>query len=296
MYCICMRCFINLPLAWAVADPSWFEWFAAQAKAPEWGLDQESLALPESAYRETARRLREYGLACTVHLPFMGLDPAGPDPEKRREAFETIKRGAQLAERFAARLMVGHPGFTKNRDGTGAFCETLNQAWLERSRVFWNGILEASATPLCLENIYETSPAVLPAILEGLASPRAGICLDIGHWHVFALGVERRDLPVWLKAYAPHIRHLHLHDNHGATDEHLGLGQGGADIGLLLRLLREQGLSPTATLEAHSIKAFTDSDAWFQEHPEEARQVGWTPLQRKDLPFPKTFFQKTPSA
>jgi sugar phosphate isomerase/epimerase len=114
--------------------------------------------------------------------------------------------------------------------------------------------------------------------MEVLETPDIGICFDIGHWHCFsAIRGERQDLDQWIDAFAPRLRHLHLHDNDGSYDAHLGLGQGTIPFDELLRALKARSLFPSTTFEPHTAKALAGTCHWFARRPEAAAQIGWTP-------------------
>ena len=72
-------------------------------------------------------------------------------------------------------------------------------------------------------------------------------CLDTGHFNVFSFA----PLSIWLQELGKYLGHLHLHDNHGKTDEHLPVGCGTFPFAELFETLRVIGARPTVTLEAH---------------------------------------------
>lgn len=95
------------------------------------------------------------------------------------------------------------------------------------------------------------SPDALAAVLDSVRG-EVGILLDTGHLHI-AIHAE------WCREASPQgfIRHLpapvlevHLHDNHGHSDEHLPPGRGTADLAAMLRALGEGGFDGPVTLEA----------------------------------------------
>ncbi len=51
---------------------------------------------------------------------------------------------------------------------------------------------------------------------------------------------------------APYLRHMHLHDNDGVADKHLGLGVGSIPWSELFAGLELLDLAPTFTLEPHT--------------------------------------------
>ena len=75
-----------------------------------------------------------------------------------------------------------------------------------------------------LENMLEHDPAILLDVVAGIGHPAVDVCLDIGHVQANA----RVPVLRWIEVLGNNIGYVHLHDNHGAEDEHLGLGCGDA--------------------------------------------------------------------
>jgi len=89
------------------------------------------------------------------------------------------------------------------------------------------------------------------------------MCFDIGHWFSAADGSRLKNLPRWIAEAAPRLEHLHLHDNHGCDDEHLGMGRGLIDFDEFFALLEAHNLRPGRTLEAHSPDSLDASLQWL---------------------------------
>ena len=102
----------------------------------------------------------------------------------------------------------------------------------------WGGIF----TGCNVENLLEPEPQLLTAIMEAVHDPRLRICLDLGHANTCASALPPED---WLRACAPYLSHVHLHNNQGDRDLHAALFDGVMDIAGLLSLL--EALSPQAT-------------------------------------------------
>lgn len=280
-----MPCFINLPLRWVHDESAWTEWFINGRIAPEFGLDAASLALPDAWHEAHAARFREAGLPSSVHLPFMGVDPGVPDPEKAAAARRALRRGAELARIYGARHMVGHP-YYRLPDQDGA----IDPGWIARSLEVWPDLPMISGSPLFLENTYETSPKPLVDLLEALqakgrSGPGIGVCFDVGHWHAFAKKKRPEELDPWLDAFEPFRMHLHLHDNDGSFDQHLGMGCGDVPFEALFARLAARAKPVTATLEPHDVEALVNSTAWLEAHGAAAKSFGWAPPRLEALPL-----------
>jgi sugar phosphate isomerase/epimerase len=88
----------------------------------------------------------------------------------------------------------------------------------------------------------------LGALLDPL--PGVGLHLDIGHCNLSTIPNNAQDI---LRNYGDRLRHVHLHDNRGGTEDlHLPLGTGTLDVSASLRALKRCGFDGTITLEVFS--------------------------------------------
>ena len=195
---------------------------------------------------DCATQLREHGLSTTLHAPFSGFNPGSSRKRIRNVSLKLADQSLSLAEKLQAKRIIFHPGLTYGSDR-----EKLD-TWLKNSLTFWPEFLARAAEfdcTICIENIYETTPDIFIDLLTAINSPQMGHVLDIGHWNIFATG----KLLEWLNTTAPYLKHLHLHDNHGERDEHLPIGQGYVPFSTLFAWLKTAKVSPTITLENHSL-------------------------------------------
>ncbi|MFH1095639.1 MAG: sugar phosphate isomerase/epimerase [Candidatus Micrarchaeota archaeon] len=88
--------------------------------------------------------------------------------------------------------------------------------------------------------------------------------LDIGH----ASTARGEGFENFYKAFAPRIKHVHLHDNYCQTDDHLPLGAGKMDIEEIVKSLKTK-YDGTITLEVHS------SDRHYLEYSRERLEILW---------------------
>ena len=284
-----MACCVTLPLSWIHEQPLWLEWFTEGRVHPELGLDMESLYLPDSWHESMAERFREARLACSVHLPFLGIDPADSDDAAALAARKHILRGTELAALYGAIHMIGHPWYRPRRPGREN--DAIDGRWMAMSLALWPRIPSVGNAPLFFENTYETGPEALAALAvaaggaKDSGSPAVGVCFDLGHWHAFAGCKREEELLPWLDAYAGLPLHLHLHDNDGTDDQHLGLGRGNVPFAALFALLASRGTDVTATLEPHDVEAFAASIAWLEKHDAIARRIGWQKPRMEAFPL-----------
>lgn len=184
------------------------------------------------------------------HAPFAELCPAAIDPLVREVARRRFLQAAALAKRYGAEKMVVHSGFIP--------LVYYPEWFAPQSAAFWREFLnDVDGLTLCVENVMETSPDALRQIAEQVNDPHLRICFDVGH--AFC---QSGELAPWLDALAPYSSHVHLHNNHGSFDEHLGLPDGTLDMAAVIRQLEALAPQATYTLEVRSARASVE---WLLE-------------------------------
>ena len=266
------RYFVNLNLRVAKAHPELFERHLRQGLGVEVGLDPLLLdAVSIDWHREVARRFAEAGVAATVHLPFFDLQPGSADARIQAASCDRLRSALEIAALYQPERLVGHAAYNRF-----LYIRSFTE-WAERAADTWVKVLAVwpEHAPLCLENTFETDPATVSGAVDALrrrlprqAAGRIGTCFDVGHWYAFAEGKKRGNLDAWLDALASSLLHLHLHDNDGSFDQHLGPGQGEIPFAAIFAGLAARQLSPTATFEPHTPEAFAAALAFAQARPE----------------------------
>jgi sugar phosphate isomerase/epimerase len=214
------------------------------------GTDLDTASLQE--LRGLGRRLADAGLAVTVHGPFHDLNPGALEPLVWQATRQRFLQTLEAAAALQAQLVVFHPGYEHWKYGG------QDHLWLEQNLLFWPLLLvvaRQAGIQIAVENIFETSPATLLALFQAFPQADFGHCFDVGHWQLFA----DTSLADWFAALGPRLLHLHLHDNHGAADDHLPVGEGVIDFAALFSLVRNLPRTPSMTLEAHDQEALQRS-------------------------------------
>jgi sugar phosphate isomerase/epimerase len=200
------------------------EWFKSSA------LEPFSMHAPLYADREMGR----------AGAP--GLNVLHPEKSRRIDAMDEIKRALETAEHIPLRNLVMHLG---ERD----------DAWSPRTIEFALTAIEhlgAFARPLgvrlLVENLLSdaTTPEHLVAILEMGHLGNVGVCLDLGHAHI-TVGTAAA-----IATFGNRIASVHVHDNHGAKDEHLWPGSGTIDWKATADALKALATPPATVLEISS--------------------------------------------
>lgn len=162
-----------------------------------------------------------------------------PEKARRIDAMDEIKRALETAEQIAFRNLVVHLG--EQLDG-----------WSPRTMEYAEVALEhlgAFAAPLgvrlLVENLMSepTTPEHLVTILRLSHLDQVGVCLDLGHAHI-TVGVAEA-----IATFGDRIVSVHMHDNHGAKDEHLWPGDGTIDWTAAISSLKALASPPAAVFE-----------------------------------------------
>lgn len=266
------RYYVNMNLRVADRDPQVWLRHTDGRVPPELGLDPVLMDAKTPAWhREMAARLHEAGLPCTLHLPFFDLQPGSADARIRAASHDRLLAAMETAAIYAPDRLVGHAAYNRF-----LYIRSFPD-WAARSADTWADVLAAwpGHPPLCLENTYETDPATVSGAVAALRQrlpegerKTVGVCFDVGHWFSFAGGKGQGNLDAWIEALTPYLTHLHLHDNDGSFDQHLGPGQGEIPFDALFAGLAARGLRPTATFEPHTPEAFEAALAFAAARPE----------------------------
>ncbi len=255
--------FVNLPLGFIVNHPKYLELFLSRGICPELGMDASSMdSYSLKEHEELGLAFKSKGIKVSMHMPFTDLSPGSMDCYIREASARRLMQGAMLARRYSPGHVIIHSGYRPET------CANCYWQWLENSASTWKTVLGAVPDiPVYLENVYEPEPGPLRDLLNKMDG-RAKFCFDLGHWFSFGRGVKKKNLNTWLESMAPHLGHLHLHDNDGSQDAHLGMGAGDIPFDRFFAGLKTLGLSPTFTLEPHTPLDLEQSMIFMAAHRE----------------------------
>jgi len=249
---------INVPfgLLWERYLPLFLE----QRLNPEIGLDGPSLdRFSRQEFGKVAETLHRAGLKITLHAPFQDLLPGALDRHILAATRARLQEAFDLLDIFHPRTIVCHLGF-ESRHYTG-----VEDRWLAHSLGTWEPLAAQAArfgTLVTLENVYETEPALIRRLFARLTAANIRLCLDVGHLQAFGGG----NFAVWLQELGGLVGQLHLHDNHGAEDEHLALGQGIVPLPQVLSYFAPCQPLPVITLEPHKENSLEPSLQYLARH------------------------------
>ena len=157
---------------------------------------------------------KELGLKCTMlHCSYTEKD--------LNDFWFDNEIGDRVFDSYAEQIRT-HKGLMDNFvvHLNGSFNSPITEFGLTRIKQLLE-ICEECDTNLCIENLY--SDEEIPYIFSNIKHPRLKICFDTGHRNFLTPNFNV------LKDYGKYITVLHIHDNHGKTDEHIVCGEGTID-------------------------------------------------------------------
>ncbi len=197
---------------------------------------------------ETLQQLaKSYNLKYSVHAPFADVNIASQSKTMLEASMKHLKQSLQFANKLDAYLVVFHPG---GRCGISAFYPGAGLKQNTRSIVQLRKWAEELGVKLAMENLPEKygflmkTPQDFKKFFKETDLEDIGIVLDTGHAHL-----EGQIQPL-LRQLPKQIVHIHISDNHGEQDEHLGLGYGTIDWNLFAKDVKAAGFSGTILTEA----------------------------------------------
>jgi len=218
----------------------------------------------EGFYVAVADLQQRLGFTCTVHLPFLWVDPSSLNEPVRRATADCLRQAVALTRPVEVSTYVLHLwGSTTIQIALlladpaqrGAIIGAL-VVGAERSLAEVCRILDPR--DLCVENL-EAPP--LETVLPLIEKYDVGICLDVGHLAYQGVGALE-----FLSLHGDRVREIHLHDaaslavgGRQQVRDHLPLGRGQVDYRALLRRLGETGYDGAVILENNSLADLEES-------------------------------------
>lgn len=176
---------------------------------------------------------QQHGFKLSVHAPHIDVNLASLNRQMRAVSINSLLRSAEWARSLGADVLVIHPGlgvygmsqgswhhgFTSPSGWQECQLELVAEAIDSCARLFPNLIL--AVENMIFPHEFFRTPEDLALLMEKISAPNVGVCLDVGHANAACQS--------WIDFFSvlgERIVHLHIHDNHGAVDEHLPVGQG----------------------------------------------------------------------
>ncbi len=209
--------------------------------------------LDEGLHRLNHQRIRalkevaqSQDLEFTLHSPFAGINIAAPNPVLRKTVLKLLKESILHAHQLDCEMWVFHPGL---RTGLSSFY--LGEDWqlnLDSVRALLR-FARRHDVEIAIENVPEPYPFLMKGVGDFARfyhelGEDVGLTLDIGHANL------NNQIEDFIAHFADRIVHVHVSDNGGDSDSHLGVGYGNIDWERVAELLKETGYSNVIMLES----------------------------------------------
>ena len=200
--------------------------------------------------KRRVKKLRELAETCNldfvVHAPWAGINIATPDPVLRRTVLKRLEKSVVYAGQLGCRLWIFHPG---SRTGLSHFYPKKD----------WKLNLESVRTLLRIarrEDVdvaIENTPEPFPSLMKGVddfhrfyeeLNDDLGMVLDVAHANL------NRQIQDFLTQFSKKIVHIHVSDNDGISDLHLGIGYGNVDWKKFAKLAKTADYGKLVVIES----------------------------------------------
>jgi sugar phosphate isomerase/epimerase len=190
-------------------------------------------------------RIRQsYDKEYTVHAPFVGINISLPPGSLLNATLRRLKNSIVYAAALDCRMWVFHPGM---RTALSMFYPGMDWSRnLESIRLLFRFARDHSVEA-SVENIMEAF--VMKNVDEfkrfyDEIGEDIGLAFDTGHANVVG------ELENFLTSFSDKMVHVHAHDNHGKSDEHLCVGNGNIDWDLVAKHLKRVSFSEAVIVES----------------------------------------------
>jgi len=175
-----------------------------------------------------------YGLKYTVHAPFADINIASPSEPILKTMLKRLEKSIAYASALEAYTWVFHSGL---RTGVSMFYPGMD--WLQNmktSRLLFK-IADNYDVRIAMENTPEPYPFLMKSVEDFTkfyeeVDEDIGFVFDVGHANL------NGQIKRFLTVLADKIVHVHVSDNDGKSDQHLGIGYGNIDWKKVANLLR----------------------------------------------------------
>lgn len=189
-----------------------------------------------------------YNIQYSIHAPYADTNLAADDDLIREWVLKRIRASIRFASEINAECLVIHPGWTT---ATERF--TRGRSWeLNIRSLHWLLRYAGEYGVDCLiENVPNPTPYLLVSIddfdlFEAEMEPPMNYVLDVGHAHL--QGEEYR----FIEKYGYKIKHVHVSDNLGDSDQHLPIGEGNINWRRVFDSLDDAGFDGWSVIESYT--------------------------------------------
>jgi len=208
--------------------------------------DEGLHALNKRRVKNLKEAAEAHNLDFTVHAPWAGTNIASPSPDLRRAVLKRLTKSIVYAGQLDCRLWLFHPG---SRTGLSPIYPGKDwQLNLESVRALLN-VARREGVEIAIENTPEPFPSLMKSVGDFLRfyedlGDDIGMVLDVAHANL------NNQIQDFIKQFSKKIVHMHVSDNDGANDLHLGIGYGNIDWENVAKMVKEAEYSNLIMVES----------------------------------------------
>jgi sugar phosphate isomerase/epimerase len=244
--CSMVKAEVGMSMLYCLSDP--FERMVKKIPEPETEyieiVDDGLHVLDEQRVAILKDVGKSYGLKYTVHAPFAGVNIALSSKPLLNATLKRLKESILYAAALDCQIWVFHPGM---RTGISSFYP--GEDWrrnMESVRLLFhfagdngvNAVLENAMDPFVMRGVED-----FKRFYAEVDEP-VGLVLDTGHANITG------ELQGFLTELPDKIAHVHVHDNFGKGDQHLGIGYGNIDWKKTTDLLKKASYGGIVMVES----------------------------------------------
>jgi sugar phosphate isomerase/epimerase len=220
-----------------VAAENGFDAFEINCSYPS----AEVESTPLEVFEKANKILEKSGVEVCVHAPFFELNLAAFSPGIRKESIQITQKAVDFCAEVGGKTMILHSG-TQTYEQIKGIPKEENPLF----KTQWDNNIDSlkqineyantKGITVCLENIgFNSIDQSFQDLLEIRKAVGSSLqfTLDFGHARL-GQGAEEG-----IRLLGENIRHIHLHDNHGTSDDHLPIGDGNYDYSGFLDFFRK---------------------------------------------------------
>ena len=189
---------------------------------------------------------KSHSLKYSIHSPFADINIASPSKPMLRAALKRLKKSIEYARAIDASVWVFHPGI---KTGISSFYPDVD--WQQNVKSA-RGLFEIASdlgVRIAIENVPEPYPFLMKSVEDfkrfyAEVDADVGLVLDIGHANI------NGQTECFLKTFSNRIVHMHLSDNDGKSDQHLGIGHGTVNWERVADLVKKNRYDKTVVVES----------------------------------------------
>lgn len=198
---------------------------------------------------------RDLGVEWLIHAPVSDVNFMSPNRFMRAEAERQLRQTILLAREINCRRIVFHVGGRPRMGlydpdkGFSQAVEIINRLLTEAAKHDIALLLENDPV---VDGLAAVTPEECSRFIQAF-NGKLGFLLDVGHANL----VDSTAASRFIHLLASSLQGVHLSDNRGQRDEHLGIGEGTVNMAKLMEELTAISFNGEVILELLSAEALT---------------------------------------